>query len=269
MTSSIRMTARVFLGKELRLARDAHGVTRAALAKKLFCSDSLIAAWESGRQVPRSDQLAALLTALSTESPILLRLLEDLVETEVAPEWTGRWLAVEKDAVSLLSYEHSIIPGLLQTEQYAHILIRKGQPFGDIGGKLQSRMDRQGIFAKDEPPTCVFIMDERVLHNQVGDANLMHDQLTKVIEVAKSPNVFVHVIPENAGYHVAHNGAFMIARFEGQDVVYQDGVWRGQVFGDQRDVQEFPRIWANAQSMALPKNTSLQIIEKAAQQWIS
>jgi Domain of unknown function (DUF5753) len=211
-----------------------------------------------------------LIKVLTFGPEILVRILEDLVEGEVSPEWTGKWLAIEKLADMLLSYEHSIIPGLLQTSEYAETVLQQAQPRVDISEKLADRLKRQEILQGlqgDEAPTVVFIMDERVLRNRVKDAKIMREQILRLIELARLPNVIIQIIPNEAGHHPGQNGAFMIAKFNGSEVVYQDGTWRGQVLEDTRDVAAFSRMWMNAQSAALDKTASLDLIEKVAKEW--
>jgi transcriptional regulator with XRE-family HTH domain len=240
---------------------------RPELAKELFVSESLVAAWESGRQVPKVEYMVRLIKVLTFEPEIVVRILEDLVEGEVSPEWTGKWLAIEKMADMLLSYEHSIIPGLLQTPEYAETVLQQTQPLVDISEKLTDRLKRQEILQGEDAPTVVFIIDERVLRNRVKIATVMHAQILKLIEMAKLPNVITQIIPNEAGHHPGQAGAFMIAKFNGSEVVYQDGTWRGQVLEDSRDVAAFSRMWMNAQSAALDRMASLDLIEKVAKEW--
>ncbi|MGI8334540.1 helix-turn-helix domain-containing protein [Actinomadura scrupuli] len=272
MATGNHMTAREFLGREIRRAREARSVNgrkmgRPELARELFVSESLVAAWESGRQIPKVDYVLRLIKVLRFDPEILVRILEDLVEREVSPEWTGKWLAIEKMADLLLSYEHAIVPGLLQTPEYAETVLRQAQPLADIGGNLADRLKRQEILQGEDAPTVVFVLDERVLRNRVGGATIMNAQISKLIEMANLPNVIIQIIPDEAGHHPAQAGAFMIAKFKGVEVVYQDGTWRGQVLEDCRDVAAFSRLWMNTQSAALDRTASLDLMEKAAAEW--
>jgi DNA-binding transcriptional regulator YiaG len=267
MANRNHTTARRSFGKEIRVARDAKEITRVALAKMLNVSESLVQAWETGRQPPKHEYLTKLITILEIGPDVLLKILEELMEGETSPEWTDRWKAVEKVAHMLLSYEHSFIPGLLQTEDYARALIQRGQPLADITDKLRDRLSRQEILRNEDAPTCVFIMDARVLSNRVESAQVMHDQILSLIEVSKLPNVMIQIFPEAAGFHSGQTGAFLIAKLEGAEVVYQDGTWRGHVLEDDHDVAEFDRIWMTIQTSALNKQESLEAIEKAVEKW--
>jgi Domain of unknown function (DUF5753) len=209
-----------------------------------------------------------LIKVLTFGPEILVRILEDLVEGEVSPEWTGKWLAIEKLANMLLSYEHSVVPGLLQTPEYADTVLRFSQHLSlDVAEKIQTRLGRQEILRADDAPSAVFVMDERVLRNLIGNAKIMHDQLLSLVDFAKLPNVIIQIIPNEAGYHLGQAGAFMIAKFNGTEVVYQDGTWRGQVLEDIEDVAAFSHIWMNLHGSAMNKTASIALIEKVTEEW--
>lgn len=267
MTSRNHLTARGVFGMELRAAREAKGMSTADLAKEMIVSESLVRAWESGRQAPKAQYLPKLISALGIDRDVLLRILVDLMDGETSPEWTGKWRSIEESAHMLLSYEHSFVPGLLQTEDYARALVQRGQPRGDVTDKLRDRMARQGVLRKEDAPTCVFIMDERVLRNHVESAQVMRDQMTSLIEAASLPDVMIQIFPEEAGFHSGQTGAFLIAKVEGAEIVYQDGTWRGHVLEDDHDVAEFDRIWMTIQTSALNQRSSLELIETAVGKW--
>src|SRR6266516_4717269 len=111
MGSGSHQTARGFLGREIRRARDDRKMTRKTLAEILHVSPELVAAWESGRQPPKSHYLKELINILEFGPDVWLRILDELVDCEVSPEWTGKWRTIEDGADLLLSYEHSFIPG--------------------------------------------------------------------------------------------------------------------------------------------------------------
>jgi hypothetical protein len=164
----------------------------------------------------------------------------------------------------LLSYEHSVIPGLLQIEAYAQTVLQQGQPLADVTDKMQSRLGRQEILRGEDAPTCVFIMNEHVLRNRVGSVTTMRDQMSALVGASNLPSLIIQIIPDDRGYHPGQTGAFMLARFEGNEFAYQDGTWRGQVMEDIADTAAFSRIWMNLHAIALDKRTSLELIERVA-----
>ncbi|MEV5705350.1 DUF5753 domain-containing protein [Actinoallomurus sp. NPDC052274] len=189
---------------------------------------------------------------------------------EVSPEWTGKWLAVEAKANTLLSFEHSIVPGLLQTEDYTRAVLRHNHhsPI-DVEAQVQERLRRQSaVLERADPPMAVFVLDEQVLLRSVGGPKVMRDQLERLIQVSMRPKVIVHIIPAGeAGYHPGLAGAFMIARFDGMEVAYQDGTLKGHVFEDVDQVSAMSQVWENIRAVALPQAASVELIAKAVERW--
>lgn len=270
MTPRNHTTATRSFGMALRNIREAKRpkVSQRQLAERMHVSESLVAAWESGRQHPKPEYLPSLISILEIGTDVLLKILGELMEGETAPEWTDKWRAIEESAAMLLSYEHSYVNGILQIKEYAQPIIQFAQPRADVSGKLKDRLARSAILHKEDAPTAVFIMDARALFNRVVSAEVMHAQMLALIEASKLPNVMIQIFPEDAGFHPGQTGAFMMAKLEGTEVVYQDGTWRGHVFEDGHDIAQFDRIWMSIQTQALNKRDSLRVIEEAAEKWI-
>lgn len=262
-------TATRSFGTALRSIREARQpkISQRQLAERMHVSESLVAAWESGRQHPKPEYLPGLVATLEIGTDVLLKILGELMEGETAPEWTDKWRAIEDAADILLSYEHSFIPGILQTEDYARPLVQFTQPLGDASQRLNSRMSRKEILQKEEAATCSFVIQERALYNLVAAPSVMHEQMHALIEASQRPNVTIQILPDDAGCHPGQAGAFMIAKIEGREFVYQDGTWRGHVMEDEHDVTEFDRIWLAIQSETFNKRASLEQIEKAVGHW--
>ncbi|MGH3387469.1 MAG: Scr1 family TA system antitoxin-like transcriptional regulator, partial [Actinomadura sp.] len=153
-----RMTPRLFLANELRRARETKGMTPAELAKEVVVSESLVRAWEKGRRVPNPADLMRFEEVCDTGG-VLGRIREDLVQNEPAPEWMGRWMEIERQASSLLTYQPLLIPGLLQTPAYAReVIISAGRQVDDAEAQVQARMDRQKILAEENSVMFVAVM---------------------------------------------------------------------------------------------------------------
>lgn len=244
-------------------------MSREALAGAVFVSESLVRAWENGRRLPQPDHLAKVEKALGTGG-FLLRLREDLVKHSPAPEWMGRWLQIEQQATSLLTYEPLLIPGLLQTPEYARsVITSSGRPVEDLDEQVQARMERQKILHPDNSLVFVAIIDETVLYRAVGGAEAMHAQLVKLLEVAEQPNVMVQIVPEDAGAYPGLAGGFAIASMDGQEFAYVDDAFSGDVLENPDDVATMKRIWETLRVEALSSRQSIELIRKAMQRWAS
>ena len=162
------MTVRQFVGKEIRRAREAKGVSRLELAKMFPVSESLVRWWESGRTVPAEDYVKRLIEILALPE-MIQRVPDELVSKEVAPEWLGKWLTVEANSTTLLNFEPQVIPGLMQMEDYARAVLRLGKEAPlDLDEQVRARLDRQRVLAKEGPPLYHAIIDEAVLRRPVG-----------------------------------------------------------------------------------------------------
>lgn len=215
--------------------------------------------------------MTAMIKVLDFGPDIVCRILEDLVSSEVSPEWTGKWLAIEERANKILSFEHSIMPGLLQTEAYARaVLCHNHHSPLDVEEQVQLRLRRHAVLERDDPPMTVFVIDEQALRRPVGGPEVMSEQLRHLLDVSTRPKVILQVIPvEGSGYHPGLVGGFMIARFDGIEVGYQDGVLQGHVLETEQQVFALSQIWENVRSLALPQAASASLLTKVAEQWAS
>lgn len=195
----------------------------------------------------------------------LSRLLEDLVSNEISPEWLGKWLSIESSAASLYWYESSVVPGLLQTKEYAHaVLVLNRNEAYNVEDRVDSRLLRQRILDSENPPVLVAVLDEAVLHRAIGSATIMYEQLRHIIEMTKRPEIIVYVIPFEAGEHAGLAGPFIIAGFEGTEVAYVDNALRGDVAEIPGDITELKQRWEMLRSSALSAEASIELIWKVA-----
>ncbi|GAB2860100.1 helix-turn-helix transcriptional regulator [Actinoallomurus bryophytorum] len=263
------MTARQFVGKEIRLAREAKGLSRVELAKKFPVSESLVRWWESGRTAPGEQCVGKLITILDLPE-MLQHVLDDLACNEVAPEWLGKWLAVEEKATTLLTFEPLVVPGLLQTEDYARAVLRLGKESPlDLEGKVNDRLGRQRVLAREEPPLYHAILDEAAITRPVGSPQIMCDQLMHVADQAEQREmIIVQVIPFRVGAHAGFaGGAIVLASFDGAEVAYVDNALRGDVIEKSEDVMVIRRLWQKLSAKALSEDESALLIREAARKW--
>ncbi|MCO6007546.1 helix-turn-helix transcriptional regulator [Actinoallomurus purpureus] len=259
------MTPRAFVAKELRRAREQMGMTQAALAKAIFASDSLVAAWESGRRVPKPKYVAPLVEILGIDA-ILARMISELVTSD-APEWLGRLLELEGRSSSLSTYQPLLVPGLLQTEDYAReVLHRSGRHYPDVDELIQARLERQSILTTDNPPLLVAIMDESVLRRPVGGPGVMREQLAHLIEVADRPDAVIQIVPSDVGAYPGLAGGFLILGFDGREAVYVDDAFSGDIIDAVDDIATMKRVWEALRVEALPGKQSVDLLAEVAKQ---
>jgi hypothetical protein len=153
----------------------------------------------------------------------------DAYADTLGPEYTAL-IALEAEAESVRWYSPMLVPGLLQTERYAREVIRSGlliAPPGEIERRVQVKMNRQRVLARDTPLSLAVMLDEAAILRPVGDASVMREQFAHLTRIAGQPNVSLQMLPLAAGPHPATTGEFTILGFPeliAPDVVYLENM---------------------------------------------
>ena len=177
----------------------------------------------------------------------------------------------EAEAVALRTFEHSFIPGLLQTQDYARAVVstKAGATEADIEADVSDRIARQWILTRNDPPSPRLwaLIDEGALYRPVAAAPVMRDQLEHVIAMSGLPNVTIQVVPYSAGGHSGLLGAFIIADMPtSQSILYMDDVSGGRVAEEITTVSDVAYRFDTVRSDALPKVASRDLIAKVAKE---
>lgn len=245
------------LAEALRRHRKLAGLTQADLARRIPCSDKTISAIETGRERPSRQMIVAIEEALKLSKYALVDIYE-LLDSEGIPGWMRDWVLEERRAIKLRTLQLVIVPGLLQTEDYARVLFR-----GDDAA-VQARMERQAILAGETPPTLHVVLDEAILYREVGDSKIMHAQLMHLTECV-SETVTIQVIPSDA--NPCPEGAFIIGTMENNDeVAYIETAVRGIVSNSRDDIAALNDSWERVRSHAMSQRESLDLIRKVAKE---
>jgi hypothetical protein len=133
------------------------------------------------------------------------------------PDPYDEYVALEAEAVLIAEWEAQVVPGLLQTDEYARAVIEVGADVEDTGTiqrRLALRMARQAVLTRDPPPTLQIILDEAVLHREVGGPAVLHRQLGRLVEASRRPGVELLILPFSAGAHAGQTESFMVLEFE-------------------------------------------------------
>jgi transcriptional regulator with XRE-family HTH domain len=187
--------------------------------------------------------------------------------TDYGDVFRGSYVALEDDAARIDEWSPQVIPGLLQTEEYAREVIRTGLP-GDEAGvhrRVQARMTRKALLGRTDPPapTLTAILDESVLRRPIGGMELMRGQLHALVDASRRPNVDIRVLPFAAGTHAGLDGPFIILGFP--EEIAPDVAYVGTRIGDgyAEDAATVRRIKVDfeaLQAAALPPKESLERI---------
>jgi hypothetical protein len=163
-------------------------------------------------------------------------------------------------------YSVQLIPGLLQTKDYAREVLRAirldAKP-EDIERRLTLRMDRQGLLAGKEAPRFWVVLDEALLRRPVGGPQVMHEQLQRLIDASELPNVTVQVLPFASGAHAGMDGEFTILRYPeptDPDVVYLENSG-SDLYIERSDVtRRYNHTFERLQGEALPPADSIRML---------
>jgi hypothetical protein len=147
----------------------------------------------------------------------------------LGPEY-ATLIALEADAESAGWYAAQIVPGLLQTEEYAREIIRSTlliSPPGEIERRVQVRIARQRVLTREHPLRLSVVLDEAAIERVIGGPEVMRGQLAHLAEVSQRANIDLRVLPNAVGAHPAITGEFTILRFPeliAPDVVYLENM---------------------------------------------
>lgn len=197
------------LGRELKRRREATGCKRPETAKKVRVDGSTLFRAEEGRNTPNV-RLVEDLCDLYEVSPATRGALLDLLERAKTPPWWavynipkdfGLCLTREEDAASIDWFELGLVPGLLQTEDYARTVIAAGPNTGDIEARIELRMKRQDILNRPSPPALSVVIPEEVLYRPVGGWHVHARQAESLLRATEQPNISLQVVPRAAGYY--------------------------------------------------------------------
>jgi transcriptional regulator with XRE-family HTH domain len=262
--------AAAFLGAELRRARMAAGIkSQDKLAQMLGYDRSVIAKAETGERPPSEDVMEALVKTLGL-GQVVTRLALLARRSTGIPAWFLDWVAIERDAVTLHTWQSALIPGLLQTPEYARAVLTSWRldTDGDIEAKLAARTGRQAILDRDDPPDLCALLDESVLHRCIGSAAIMAGQLEHLAQAARRPNVTIQLVPEQAGAYAGLSGAFWVATAAtGQQAAHLETGVQGMTVIEPALVRKAARLFEMLRSDALPWTRSLELIAEAISRW--
>jgi transcriptional regulator with XRE-family HTH domain len=261
-----RESASLFVD-EMRAMREQRGWSQAELADKAGYSESAVAMVETYQRPPTKTFAQAMDRAFGT--PGTFERLERRLSNVPFPAAFRSFATHEAEATALRMFEHSFVPGLLQTTGYARAVLETKPNANDdvIDGDVSNRLARQSVLSRDEPPLIWTLIDEGVLYRPVAPPHVMHDQLIHLTEMSKLPNVTIQLVPYDARGHSGLLGAFVIAdRSTGGSIVFIEDVIGGRVSEDAATVAEVALRFDTLRSEALPKNASRTLIESVAKE---
>ncbi|WP_434587831.1 helix-turn-helix domain-containing protein [Streptomyces sp. A5-4] len=267
------------LGQELRRLRDRAGLTSPEAACLVGWHQSKVSRIETGRSAVKATDVARLLNVYEVCDPQLRALLEALAGSvnDAGNRWWHAYrgllppqyrdfISLESQASSARTLENTVVPGLLQTPDYARAVTRAALydlPAEKVNSLVEVRLARQEVLRADDPLKLSAVLDEAVLRRQVGGGGTMTRQLRQLLEMAVLPHVCLQVVPFAAGEHIGLTGPFVIFSFPNiadLDVVVIDHLTSSLYLERKEDLRAYSAAFGTLQAQAHSPEDSLHLI---------
>ena len=257
------------LGAELRAARKAAGISTSTLGSRLGRSHTHISRWENGRLTPREADVGAVLGILGITGAERERLL-GLAREAGDPNWVAP--GVDKQLTVLMEYERTarrivdveplLIPGLLQTAEYARaIMLGSGTSRGEADKRVTYRLGRRDILTRKRPVELHAYIGEQALRYAPCEPEVMLDQLRHLRQWAGHDHVVVRAIPLGQAYSPALEGAFVLLEFDrDRPVGHLEHYRSSTTITDTRDVGEFRKATDMLDRTAMGEDATSKLI---------
>ncbi|GLY86516.1 helix-turn-helix domain-containing protein [Actinoallomurus iriomotensis] len=245
---------------DLRRYRLAHGMSQADVGRILNVRRSAVHNYESGLR-PLDIEHARKLDSAWDTCGHFERLVTHANQQHDSG-WFQQFLRYERRAKIIRAYEALVIPGLLQTPDYARaFLIAGGVP--DVDAAVKMRIERQQVLDRDPPPRLSVLLDEGILSRPVGGKAVMRAQLAYLLEAGERPNVSIRVVPIDVGEHLGLDGSFEVIETENDTVAYLEAQGGGRLDRGTKGVERMMVNYDRIGDQALPVNLSRRLMETA------
>jgi transcriptional regulator with XRE-family HTH domain len=272
---------RILLGAQLRRLREAKHISPEEAGYVIRASHSKISRLETGRVSFKDRDIDDLLTLYGVTDEARRAEIRELAARANSPGWWQsyadmlavwfeEYLGLEEAAVQIGTYEAQLVPGLLQTEDYASavILLEYSNP-KEISRRVSLRMARQSILSGQNPTSLWAVIDEAALRRPLGGPRAMRAQLQHLIEMSQRPNVTIQIVPFTAGGHAAAGGSFSVLHFaedELPDLVYLEQLASAQYLVKPEIVDTYLQVLERLRREAATPADSLKILHERLRQ---
>jgi transcriptional regulator with XRE-family HTH domain len=249
-------------GEVLRSLREAADLTQAELAEKAYCSQSLISGLERGTKTTGKKTIDLIDHAVGAKGLII----------KIWPVTESGWQSpesladIEAKAIVINDWDERLIPGLLQTADYARAVTRAAWPRAsddEIEDAVKTRIDRQSILVKPKPPLGWFVFDQGVLYRPFGGRRAIRDQLIKLEEAASMPHITIQVMRFGSVEHPGSTGPLRIMEFsDNSPIWYTEGLSSGRMTEAKDEVASAMADFNLIRATALSPGESLRLIRK-------
>ncbi|MCO5992578.1 helix-turn-helix domain-containing protein [Actinoallomurus rhizosphaericola] len=247
----------------MRKHREGASLSQAELADQLHWAKSTVGNLETAFRSPTVDHAKDLDRFFTTDR---FGWLHGLIVREELPDFFRPFARREPDATHIRAFEPSLVPGLLQIEEYIRALLATERDPADIEQTVAARLDRQRILHRKAPapPRLWAVLDETVIRREVGGPEVMRKQLAHLLQMAECHNVIIQLVPMSVGAYPGLEGGFSILSFdEGADMAFAGASGGGHMIEQQKDVARAVTRFELIRSHAVSANESIRLIREA------
>ncbi|MFE7600002.1 helix-turn-helix domain-containing protein [Streptomyces sp. NPDC057494] len=255
------------LGRLLRFYREQAGVSQEALGKETGYSKSQVAMIERGQRRPRGRFVEIADPFLGAQGA-LLEVAEEVSASGIAA-WFEDYVEEEKKASAIHKYETHLIPGLLQTPDYARAVFESAVPAledDEVEAGVTFRLKRHELYFRKPAPLVTFVLEKSALTKPLGGPEVLRKALAYVRECADLRNVTIQVMPDNRRSHAGLSGSFTLLETDDhrKQLVYVEGQVGRYFLSEQPDVGIVFSRYSALRAQALTPEDSARLIEQVA-----
>ncbi|WP_030382062.1 MULTISPECIES: helix-turn-helix domain-containing protein [unclassified Streptomyces] len=270
MANGSRQAAWEFFGTELKRRREDAGLTQADLGMRVFVSGGYIGQFEQAIRKPQLDVAQRIDTALQTDG-IFERLWRKLIKDQPYREYFAHAAELERLATEICEYAPAVVPGLLQTREYARAVFLGNNPLATeeyLEELIKGRMDRTQLLKDAARPMYWAVLHEAVLRIAIGGPTVMARQLDHLAALMRERTVVLQVLPFAAGAHPEMGKMMKLMEFEDTPpTVYTEAVLSGNLLDEPTLVSRTRSSYDLLRAVASSPETSLTLIESAAEDY--
>jgi transcriptional regulator with XRE-family HTH domain len=256
--------------------RTSAGLTVEEVAERLLCSATKVSRMETGARGVSARDIRDLCQLYGVTDDAEYQHLMSLAAQGRAQAWWqpfnlpyATYVGLEAAATSIRDYESGVIPGLLQTAEYAralHDAFVPGLEPAVIDERIRERLNRQRILAGASPPRMHIVMDEAVIRRAVGGPAVMRAQLDKLLAaIGSMPHLTIQVLPFRVGAHPALDATFILLEMSAPvtKVVYVEGLVDPMYLERPQEVRRYEQVFERLCRLALPPAASAALLRQA------
>ncbi len=258
-----RVTSWHVIGAQLATFRKAARMTQSALAEQFCVGEDTIASIEQGRRPLQADFACRLDELLGTKG-VLQVAVAKVPQKERFPAFVQDFVEYEQEAVTVLSYQNQVVPGLLQTEAYARAVFGSLYPpleSDEVDERVATRLARRALLERMPRPVMNFLLEEVILHRPLGGRNVLREQIRRLLMYAELPFVGVQIMATVRMTHAALDGPMVLLETPDHDqLAYIEGQRVSFLVDDLDEVSVLQQKYGMLRSQALSPEESVRLL---------